>query len=135
MSTRALALRRVACTPADFGLFFGPEDESTAERNRREEKAIRICAGCPSRLPCLEWALSHQIPFGVWGGTGEAGRRWLANPGSLPMCRNDLHVMTPENTYTYPNGVKTCRGCREAGNQRREPRRHDGKQPGSRAAA
>jgi hypothetical protein len=128
------ALRLVACTPADFDLYFGPEDETVTERNRREAKAIGICNGCPSRLPCLEWALSHAVPWGVWGGVGEKGRRRLANPGSLPVCRNDLHVMTPENTYTYPNGVKTCRACREAGNQRREPRRHDGKQPGSRAA-
>lgn len=132
MSIRVL--HRVACTPADFDLFFGPEDETVAERDHREAKAARICAGCPSRLPCLERALEHAVLFGVWGGTGEEERRRLRNPGALPMCRNDLHVMTPENTYTYPNGVKTCRGCRDIGNQRREPRRHDGKPCRERAA-
>ena len=30
-------------------------------------------------------------------------------------CRKGLHVYTPENTYTYPNGNRTCRACRRDG--------------------
>ena len=127
--------QHASCRDRDLSLFFGPEDEGVAERNHREARAIAICAGCTARTPCLEWALAHKITHGVWGGVGEEGRQRLGYPDSLPMCRNDLHVMTEANTYTYPDGIKACRGCRGAGNQRREPRRHDGKQPGSRAAA
>lgn len=28
------------------------------------------------------------------------------------MCQSKRHEMTPENTYTYPNGKKNCKQCR-----------------------
>jgi WhiB family redox-sensing transcriptional regulator len=34
----------------------------------------RVCARCPLRAPCLEYALENDEP-GVWGGTSEAERR------------------------------------------------------------
>jgi len=37
--------------------------------------AQRICATCPVRQPCLEYALEHRIDHGVWGGTSERERR------------------------------------------------------------
>jgi WhiB family transcriptional regulator, redox-sensing transcriptional regulator len=42
------------------------------------EVARRICATCPVREPCLEYAVSNRIEHGVWGGTSERGRRRLA---------------------------------------------------------
>ena len=39
--------------------------------------ARRICAGCPVREPCLEYALSNHIDHGVWGGASERERRRL----------------------------------------------------------
>ena len=39
------------------------------------EVAKKICAECPSKEPCLEYALSHRIDHGVWGGTSERQRR------------------------------------------------------------
>jgi WhiB family redox-sensing transcriptional regulator len=53
------------------------------------EVARRICADCPVREPCLEYALYHRIDHGVWGGTSErerqriARRRRLLTAGSL----------------------------------------------------
>ena len=37
--------------------------------------ARRMCAGCPVRAECLEYALLHRIPQGVWGGASERERR------------------------------------------------------------
>lgn len=37
--------------------------------------AQQICAGCPVREPCLEYALANRIDHGVWGGTSERERR------------------------------------------------------------
>lgn len=39
------------------------------------EVARRICAECPSKEPCLEYALLHRIDHGVWGGCSERERR------------------------------------------------------------
>ncbi|WP_419842535.1 WhiB family transcriptional regulator [Candidatus Poriferisodalis sp.] len=37
--------------------------------------AQRLCAECPVKDPCREYALAHQISHGVWGGTSERQRR------------------------------------------------------------
>src|ERR1700753_2106875 len=39
------------------------------------EIARRICAECPQKSPCLEYALRNGIDHGVWGGTSERERR------------------------------------------------------------
>jgi WhiB family transcriptional regulator, redox-sensing transcriptional regulator len=39
------------------------------------EFARRICAGCPVKEPCLEYALEQRIDHGVWGGCSERERR------------------------------------------------------------
>lgn len=39
------------------------------------EVARRVCADCPVREPCLEYALAHRIDHGVWGGCSERERR------------------------------------------------------------
>ena len=39
------------------------------------EIAKRICADCPVKTPCLEYALENRIDHGVWGGTSERQRR------------------------------------------------------------
>lgn len=40
--------------------------------------AKRICAGCPVKEPCLEYALYHHIHHGIWGGASERERRRIA---------------------------------------------------------
>ena len=42
------------------------------------EVARRICASCPVKQPCLEYALRHHIVHGVWGGASERERRRIA---------------------------------------------------------
>ena len=39
------------------------------------EAARRICATCPVKEPCLEYALAFRIDHGVWGGCSERERR------------------------------------------------------------
>ena len=39
------------------------------------DHARRICATCPVREPCLEYALEQRIDHGVWGGASERERR------------------------------------------------------------
>ena len=39
------------------------------------EVARKICAECPVKDPCREYALEQRIDHGVWGGTSERERR------------------------------------------------------------
>ena len=56
-----------ACRTADPNLFFPVAVGAVA--NRQIAKAQRICAGCPVRQQCLDFALRAPEPAGVWGGT------------------------------------------------------------------
>ncbi|HEX6519915.1 MAG TPA: WhiB family transcriptional regulator [Streptosporangiaceae bacterium] len=62
-----------ACRGVDPELFFpessrGPPLEATA-------RARQVCAACPVRACCLDWALSHGAHHGMWSGHTEDGRR------------------------------------------------------------
>jgi WhiB family redox-sensing transcriptional regulator len=59
-----------ACRGADLSLFFLSRGESA-------EPAQRLCAGCPVRQPCLEFALGHGEVHGIWGGLTARDRRAL----------------------------------------------------------
>jgi WhiB family redox-sensing transcriptional regulator len=111
---------RAACTPADFLLFFGADNEKPRARRTREAKAADICWACPSRKPCLEFAQSRRIGYGVFGGMGEEDRRSLMarQPGPVRMCSNNRHLMDKQNTYVNPSGGKVCRGCRNESERR-----------------
>ena len=69
---------RAICREADARCFVPPmSGESTDERRVRESAAKRICADCPVRRECLEYALRVREPFGIWGGLNETERRAL----------------------------------------------------------
>ena len=46
-------------------------------RGEPTEPARRICASCPVRQPCLDYAIGHGIVHGIWGGLTERDRRAL----------------------------------------------------------
>ena len=39
------------------------------------EIAKEICASCPVKEPCLEYAIENRVDHGVWGGASERQRR------------------------------------------------------------
>ena len=61
---------RAACRGAELHVFFPGRGESA-------EPARQICARCPVRQPCLDYAISHGIVHGIWGGLAERDRRAL----------------------------------------------------------
>ena len=61
---------QAACRGADLGVFFPERGESAGP-------ARQVCAACPVRQPCLEYAISNQITHGIWGGLTERERRAL----------------------------------------------------------
>ena len=56
------------CLGADSETFHPPSDEGAAA-------AKAICAVCPVREPCLEYAITAREQQGVWGGLTERERR------------------------------------------------------------
>src|ERR1039457_5823411 len=63
-----------ACRGEDLLLFFGPDGERQPEREIRERKAKGVCAACPVRLECLNYAVSRPEKYGTWGGLNEDER-------------------------------------------------------------
>src|SRR5271163_2575189 len=63
-----------ACRGEDLLLFFGPDGERQPEREIRERKAKAVCAACPVRLECLNYAVSRPEKYGTWGGLNEDER-------------------------------------------------------------
>ena len=61
---------RALCAQTDPEAFFPEKGGSTRE-------AKKICAQCPVRAECLEYALAHDERFGIWGGLSERERRRL----------------------------------------------------------
>lgn len=54
----------------------GPADDMWfPERGESNAEARRICRLCPVTGECLDFALDHDIGFGVWGNTSEKQRR------------------------------------------------------------
>lgn len=66
------------CRGADATLFFSPlVTETKQEKDAREAKAKAICADCPVRAQCLDFALHTRESYGIWGGLNETERRRL----------------------------------------------------------
>jgi len=62
--------QQARCRGVDPDIFFPVSDDDA-------DDAKAICATCPVRQPCLEWALSTREKSGVWGGLTERERRRL----------------------------------------------------------
>jgi len=70
-----------ACRGADLNLFFPERGESAGA-------ARQVCAACPVRQACLDYAISNRIVHGVWGGLTERERRALRS-GWVRASRRD----------------------------------------------
>lgn len=59
-----------ACRDEDTNIFFPINEDGAGP-------AKAICATCPVRMECLEWALATRQHDGVWGGLTDVERRRL----------------------------------------------------------
>ncbi len=65
------------CRDMDPAVFF-PSDGIGVQA------AQRICAECPVKAECLEFALADRVDHGVWGGTSERERRRILRTRRSP---------------------------------------------------
>jgi WhiB family redox-sensing transcriptional regulator len=70
-----------ACRGTDLGVFF-------PDRGEPAEAARQVCAECPVRQPCLDYAITNRIVHGIWGGLTERERRALRS-GWMRASRRD----------------------------------------------
>lgn len=57
----------------DLGVDFFPETDFT----NNSQTAIKICKACPVAERCLEFAMTNNIQYGIWGGKTAQNRRSL----------------------------------------------------------
>lgn len=62
------------CNQADPESMF-PEYRVGGTVSSEAEAAKRVCARCPIRLACLDYALEHNEQWGIWGGLDHLERR------------------------------------------------------------
>jgi WhiB family transcriptional regulator, redox-sensing transcriptional regulator len=72
---------RAACRGARIEVFFPGRGETAGP-------ARQICAQCPVRQQCLEFAVSNRIVYGIWGGLTGPERRALQSD-QLRAARRD----------------------------------------------
>lgn len=63
-----------ACRDVDTALFFKAHTTGPAATGHYD-RARAICASCPVRIECLEYAMSTKQEAGIWGGLDEDERR------------------------------------------------------------
>jgi len=69
---------KASCRGPQAAVFFPPTNvERKDERQDREQAAKAICATCPVKGACLDYAIRIREPHGIWGGLNEYERKQL----------------------------------------------------------
>lgn len=89
------------------------------------DRARNICADCPIRIKCLQYALYHNERIGIWGGTTPDERKQLAKTSSdiRQTARTHTVKRKPVKHGTYGGWAQhirrdeePCEPCRKAKN-------------------
>lgn len=101
-------LDQAACRGLDPALFHPQRGEPT-------EPAKRVCASCPVRQECLDWALEANEKHGVWGGMSERQRRQLRIAANIASRERPIDHGTYRGYAQHRRrGEQPCEMCREA---------------------
>lgn len=100
-------------------IFYGVDDQP-----HDTAKAKAICAACPVRRECLDYAINEGDHFGVWGGATDNQRDRIAQlrysqPGAYGValtcagCGHDTVVVSGDWPYcSLPCGSRAAKGRR-----------------------
>lgn len=113
---------RAACLNYPLDLFFPEGSSGSPAVAAQVAEATAVCAGCPVRAQCLDWALSNGERFGVWGGQAEGQRTARGSAltsGAPSLCQSGRHPRAI--------GEGRCAECKRENNVKRgkaRPRDH-----------
>lgn len=87
------------------------------ERGGSTKEAKGICADCPVRLECKQYALDNDERYGIWGGLSERERRRLKTASTQP---TDTGLCGTSQGYQKHRrrGEQACVECRQAASRR-----------------
>ena len=90
------------------------------------ERAKAVCQTCPHIAPCLDYAITNEEQFGVWGGMSLRQRRKYADTRRITRQRVAAPIRHGWNTSyercrLQPGGA--CRPCKDAYNDYRRNNR------------
>lgn len=120
-------MQDAACRGEDLVLFFGPDGERPPQKDIREREAKAICAQCPARNECVDYALSRPEKYGTWGGLNEDERaserrrrmRRAAGVSAVPEAKpcTSCGEVLPASAFYSDNSRKdglsySCRACK-----------------------
>lgn len=75
--------RLAACAGMDVNMFI---PEARGEGQLLYVPARQVCAGCPVRKACLDYALANREEFGMWGGTTPTERAEIGYGPPILTC-------------------------------------------------
>lgn len=78
------------CKNEDVNLFM-----SNSKQEINDAKAI--CIGCPVLKQCLDYAITNDIPYGVWGGTSQSERKSMKRKARI-ISRADSFINKTEQS-------------------------------------
>ncbi|RTL61296.1 MAG: WhiB family transcriptional regulator [Pseudonocardiaceae bacterium] len=82
------------CVQVDPDLFF-PETDRGTEFDRQVTAAKRVCAGCPVRTQCLDYAL-RVLPEGIAGGKTPVERHALRHQLGVELADVRVGLLPPD---------------------------------------
>lgn len=117
-------LERAACRGIDPNLFHPGPGEDT-------KPAKAVCAHCSVTAECLDYAMTHGLTVGVWGGTSQNERRkmrreWAAEHDidlrGLAQRKPIDHGTSAGARRCYERPEGACWACRDWWSRNREYR-------------
>lgn len=101
-----------------FGLCYDVGDPNIwfPARGQDFKTAKAICAQCPVRAACLDYALKHRIRHGIWGGKSERERRKIrSNRPFVKTCRKCGNEFETRYSHQVVCNDAACRRQRSTG--------------------
>lgn len=102
-----------ACAGLNPRLFFPEAGESVKE-------ALNVCAECPVKTECLQYALDNGERFGIYGGTTARDRKTLRRDHPRRQRSGTSHGTPTGHAWHLNHNETPCWACADANSRYQE---------------